>query len=256
MIVTEWDLALNGHKPKHGYKYELKKTNIFCYAIFWHTKLLSLPKIKKQKARPPFVQSIKTLLVRHKNYFIMKKIKMLPLIAIVFLMNSCSSNQKKIQDKWWYEKTNYGSDIIMFTSKGKSVNINDNRTYDYQITDNEISLIISEKKTEKIKIENLTEEELILAVDKNKREYRIAKQTDFIVGRWKTMIKGDKVNLRFKKNGDWEMGRSYSTESEGIYVFSANKLKIGDEAYNYKFSEDYMTLELTGKENLTLIRKI
>ena len=186
----------------------------------------------------------------------MKNFRLLSVIAIVILLNSCSSMQKKVQDKWWYEVSNYGDDIIMFTSTGKTININDDDKYNYTSEDNKINIIISDKKTENLEIMSVTETELIISNGKREKDYRIAKQNDFIIGRWKTSIKGEKVTIIFKKNNDWEMRAGYSVSKEGMYSFSANKIKISEEEYTYKFSEDYMNLELTGKENLVLIRKI
>lgn len=186
----------------------------------------------------------------------MKNFKLLTLITIAFLLNSCSSMQKKVQDKWWYEISNYGDDIIMFTSTGKTININDDDKYKYTIEENKINIVISDKKTENLEIMSVTETELIISNGKSEKDYRIAKQEDFIVGRWKTSIKGEKMTIIFKKNNDWEMRKGYSVDKVGVYSFSANKIKISDEEYTYKFSEDYMTLELQGKENLMLIRKI
>jgi hypothetical protein len=210
----------------------------------------------------------------------MKKFFNLFLVVVIAItITSCSSNSKKIQDKWWYEVEKIGDDIIKFTSDGKIQNINDREVLIYEISGEEIKMKLRDYekeselamksieqmdlgkepekvyKEEKWTISSVTDNELILKNGEKSKTFRLATDQDFFVGKWEGTKEGVEVRFRFTKKNKVELKVKGADEEKYIYSFNDNKVIIDNEPLEFTLSEDKNNLILKGKETINLVRR-
>ncbi len=214
--------------------------------------------------------------------------KLLVITALTIFISSCSSNSKKIQDKWWYEVEEIGDDIIKFTVDNKIQNINDREVLSYEVNGEEIKMKIrdyekesglemknlelaisdnssdvndlpqeSEKiyKEETWTIASITDNELVLKNGDKSKTYRLANDQDFFIGRWEGKKDGNDMKLRFTKKNEVKLKVKKSGERKFTYSFNDKKVVIGIDSCEFTLSEDKNNLIIKGKESLNLNRR-
>lgn len=173
----------------------------------------------------------------------MKFLKLSVVVIYVIALTSCSSNEKKVQNKWWYKISSYGDDIIMFSEDGKAKNLNDDKLIDYKIDGNSIYL-----GKDTTSISRIDEKYLTLSLKKRALEFRLAEEKDFLIGEWKGTYNGERFEIRLKKDKEYK-SRMNGDRNEGNYKIENNILKVDNDKFNYTLSEDLNNLSLTSLEN-------
>lgn len=169
-------------------------------------------------------------------------------VALIFISTACNNETVNIQDKWWYDESETGNDIIKFTDH-KVYNLNDNNTSTYDMMGD--TLVIDSTRWT---IVSAGSDELVIEHDTITRTFREAQKKDFVIGKWKSNKKNKKVKYRFLKNGELIVKEKGEESIQMTYGFNNTKIIIDNQPYKFEISEDKTELILKGKENLKLTR--
>jgi len=196
----------------------------------------------------------------------MKKILLMMLLSAFFI--SCSESNEDLTSSFWvkYKKSqpNY---LVKFGTDGKFVNFNKlTQTYTYQVIQNRIIITDSKGEKQKFFIKSISPTELKLSEINDAGSldidyFRKAEATDFFLGTWIKISKGNHYILTLLANGKGlleEEVNGYIGQKEIKYtVKQKDVLAVDDKLFEYKFSDDLINLELidSDKNVLTLTRE-
>lgn len=173
----------------------------------------------------------------------LKFTKVASALLLSIFLTACSSNEKKIEDKWWYEVSSYGDDIIMFSPDGKAKNMNNDKLLDYSLKDNTIYL-----DGDTLKISNVDEKRLTLSEGKKTIEFRLANEKDYLIGKWEGSYDGERFEIELEKDNNYK-SRMRGKKNEGKYTINENTLKVDNDEFNYTLSTDLNNFTLTSLKN-------
>lgn len=201
--------------------------------------------------------------------------KIIYLFIVLITLNSCS-NSSKIENKYWIEQNEYSPEILLFKN-GIMSNLTKNESITYEIKDNFINAQKGNTTT-KIEIKDLTNDILTLIVDNKIITYKEAKDSDFILGSWKS----SEYNFNFdgdgsftkEKNTDALWKKTFSTDIEknaellnqaiteaqesnedGTFSFTNNELTLNGIKYEAKLSEDKKELQIDFKDRKIMFKR-
>jgi hypothetical protein len=205
--------------------------------------------------------------------------KIICLFIVLITLNSCS-NSSKIENKYWIEQNEYSPEILLFKN-GIMSNMTKNESITYEIKDNFINAQKGNTTT-KIEIKELTNDILTLIVDNKIISYKEAKDSDFILGSWKSR----EYKIDFDGNGSFTKAtntlalrialrkKTFSTDYEknailieqaitkaqefnedGTYSYNNNALTLNDIKYEAKLSEDKKELQIDFKDKKILFKR-
>lgn len=179
--------------------------------------------------------------------------KKLILISTTFLlMFSCSSNQSKIENKWWFEISKYGDDIIMFHENGTVENINDNGDAIYTIEGEQIT--ISEGKNSMTFGISIDNDLLTMTKEGDSKTFKLCEEKDLLVGSWKGLKNDKKVKMKFNKKNEVTL-KIDGQRKEDNYTIKGNSIIVEKEESTFSLSKDKNTLTIVnGDESLILNR--
>ncbi len=206
----------------------------------------------------------------------LKKIKkIICFFTLLIILISCS-NSSKIENKYWIELNETSPEILLFKN-GIMLNLTKNESTTYEIKDN----FINDEKgnaTTKIEIKDLNNDILTLTVDNKITSFKEAKDSDFILGNWKS----NEYNVNFhgdgsfakEKNTDALWKKTFSTDIEknaellnqaiteaqesnedGTYTYNNNELTLNGRKYKAKLSEDKKELQLDFKDKKIMFKR-
>ena len=201
--------------------------------------------------------------------------KIICLFTVLITLISCS-NSSKIENKYWIEQNEYSPEILLFKN-GIMSNMTKNKSITYEIKDNFINTQKGNTTT-KIEIKDLTNDILTLIVDNKIITYKEAKDSDFILGSWKS----SEYNFNFdvdgsftkEKNTDALWKKTFSTDYEkngellnqaiteaqesnedGTYSYINNELTLNGIKYEAKLSEDKKELQIDFKDKKIMFKR-
>jgi hypothetical protein len=172
----------------------------------------------------------------------MNYLKLITAIVVIVFLTACSTNQGKLQDKWWYKVSNYGDDIIMFSSDGKAKNMNDDKQLDYSLEGNTVYL-----GKDTLTITKIDEKYLTLSKGKKTLEFRIADDKDYLIGEWNGSYNGKEFSIDFQKDGDYK-SKMDKKRNKGSYKVEVETLKVDNDKYVFSLSKDLNNLSLKNDE--------
>jgi hypothetical protein len=175
------------------------------------------------------------------------------LTLLVILICSCSSNDKQLQDKWWANKQ-HKDIIIRFASDGKFIILNCSDELLYNMNKAEVNVRLGDYN-DKFLVNKINDRELKITGYEPGKEayYKIAGDSDFIVGEWEGMKDGKISEYIFSQFRELTTVID-SNEQKSVYSLKNGKVIINNEPYNLVFSNDKCYLTLTGKNMLKLAR--
>ncbi len=176
------------------------------------------------------------------------------LVVMVICFCSCSTNNKKIQDKWWVNKE-HNEIIIKFSSNGKFIILNCSDVLSYNLNKSKSVEVQLGDYNDKFIINNINDSELTVSGYEQVKEakYRIAGDKDFIVGDWECLKNGKILEYNFSQSGDLTLVID-SSATKSKYALQNGKLIIDNEPYNLSFSNDKCSMTLSGKNSYKLGR--
>lgn len=201
--------------------------------------------------------------------------KIICLFTVLITLISCS-NSSKIENKYWIEQNEYSPEILLFQN-GIMSNLTKNKSVTYEIKDNFINAQTGNTST-KIEIKDLTNDILTLIVDNKIISYKEAKDSDFILGSWKSNeykidFDGD-GSFTKEINTDALWKKTFSTDYEknaelleqaiteaqesnenGAYSYINNELTLNGIKYEAKLSEDKKELQIDFKDKKNMFKR-
>ena len=194
--------------------------------------------------------------------------KFICLFTVLITLISCL-NSSKIENKYWIELNETSPEILLFKN-GIMLNLTKNESITYIIEDNFINAQKGNTTT-KIEIKDLNNDILTLMVDNKIISYKEAKDSDFILGNWKS----NEYNVNFdgdgsftkEKNTDALWKKTFSTDIEknaellnqaiteaqesnedGTYSYTNDELTLNGIKYEVELSEDKKELQIDFKD--------
>ncbi|MBK6836668.1 MAG: hypothetical protein IPG89_21390 [Bacteroidetes bacterium] len=198
------------------------------------------------------------------------------LFGITLMVVSCSqSKEEKLRGNWWYSDAT--GDMIKFEDDKNLLYINEkdkspyeiigdslkitSRDYLKEITDNSFDengfsseTVEKSYKTAVWIISTLNDSELVIKNADKIGYFKIAKQPDFLVGKWKGIKNGEKIRLNFRINNELIL-KEKDEKKEFKYTIKGNKIIFDSGEYEYTLSKDKNHLELKGNVEFILDRK-
>ncbi len=207
----------------------------------------------------------------------MKKRKLIVyLFGITLMVVSCSqSKEEKLRGKWWY--SNATGDMIQFEDDKNLLYINEKDKSSYEIIGDSLKITsrdylkeitenpfdengLSSNATEKSyktivwAISTISDSELVIKNIDKTGYFKIAKQEDFLIGKWKGKKNGKNIRVNFRINNELNL-KEDDEKKEFKYTIKGNKIIFDSGEYEYTLSENKNHLELKGNVEFILDRK-
>lgn len=198
------------------------------------------------------------------------------LFGITLIAVSCSqSKEEKLKGKWWYSNTT--GDMIKFEDDKNLLYINEKDKSPYEVMGDSLKITardylkeitenpfdengLSSNATEKSyktivwAISTISDSELVIKNIDKTGYFKIAKQEDFLIGKWKGKKNGKNIRVNFRINNELNL-KEDDEKKEFKYTIKGNKIIFDSGEYEYTLSENKNHLELKGNVEFILDRK-